>query len=60
MSDDRTNLGSGTCEIGTEHDDPRSGIRKLFAAALEAIFKEFNVASTTVATFLIFDFILHD
>lgn len=55
----RTHLGSRTCEIRTEHDDPWGSVREFFSTSLEAIFKELEIATTTVTTFLIFDLVLH-
>lgn len=53
-------LGSRASEIRTKHDDPRSLIRELPGARLEAVLKKLDIASTAVSTLLVLDFILHD
>lgn len=55
-----TNLCARASEVRTEHDDPRSVVRELLSTSLEAILEEFEVSTTAVATFLVFDLILND
>lgn len=55
----KTNLGTRACQVRTKHDGPWSLVRELLAFGLEAILKKLDVASTAVATLLVFDFILH-
>lgn len=47
-------------EIRTEHDYPWRVVVEVGAAALEAIFEEFDVTTTTVAACLVFDFVLNN
>lgn len=58
--DRETNLCARASEVRTEHDDPGSLVRKLLSASLKAILEEFEVSTTAVATFLVFDLILND
>ena len=53
-------LGSRASEIRAEHDDPGGIIGELPGARLEAILKELEVATTTVPTLLVFDFVLNN
>ena len=54
------NLCARASEVRTEHDDPGSLVRELLSTSLEAVLEQFEVSTTTVATLLIFDFILND
>jgi hypothetical protein len=53
-------LGTRTREVRTKHNDPRCRVRELLATGLETIFKKLEVTTTTIATLLVFDFILND
>jgi hypothetical protein len=55
-----TNLCAWTSEVRTKHDNPGSVVREFLSTSLEAILKEFEVATATVATLLVLDFILND
>ena len=53
-------FGSRTCQIGAKHNDPRRGVRKLFAAGLKSILKKFEVTTTAIATLLVLDLVLNN
>jgi hypothetical protein len=53
-------LGARASVVGSEHHNPRSGIREFLPAGLEAILKKFDVTTTTVAALLVLDLILND
>ena len=53
-----TNLGTGTCQVGTEHDDPRRRVRKLLAARLETVLEQLEVSTTAYAQLLVLDLVL--
>ena len=59
-SDRGSNLCAWTSEVRTKHDDPGSVVREFLSASLEAVLKEFEVATATVATLLVLDLILND
>jgi hypothetical protein len=54
------NLCARASQVGTEHDNPGSVVRKFLSTGLEAILEQFEVSTATVATLLVFDLILND
>jgi len=54
----KTHLGAWAGEIGAEHDHPWCVVAELFAARLEAVFKQLEVATTAITTLLVFDLVL--
>jgi hypothetical protein len=55
-----TYLRTGAGEIRTEHDHPWCMIIEVLSAGLETIFKQLDVSTATVTTFLILDFVLNN
>ena len=55
-----THLGAWAGEIRAKHDHPWCLVAELLAARLEAIFEQLEVATTAIATLLVFNLILYD
>ena len=53
-------LGTRAGQVGPEHNCPRSLVRELLAASLEAILEELDVATAAVAAVLVLDLVLDD
>ncbi len=55
-----TNLCARTSEVRTKHDNPGRLVIEFLSTRLEAILKQFDVSTTTIAALLVFNLILND
>jgi hypothetical protein len=55
-----TNLCARTSEVRTKHDNPGRLVIEFLSARLEAILKQFDVSTATIAALLVFNLILND
>lgn len=54
-----THFGTWAGEIRAKHDHPWCLVAELLATRLEAVFEQLEVATTTIATLLVFNLILY-